>query len=578
MKRIFLIFTILLFNIVFSFGQTSKGDSPIDNEKKILEEFSKGLTEETTKSSQLIPTGNDVDPNFYYVGPGDIVSLNIFPIIPYPMLVTISPTSTLIIPRFGEIELKNKTLSQAQDTIQKFLQEKNKDIKVSLVLQKPRLVLVSIKGNVVFPNVYTIPASFQVSSAINYANKVNPDNIQPAQFIALTKYNEQIREREKLFGESKFSPNSNYYERNVSLLRNDGTAKDVDIIKAKALNDPQFNPYVKEGDEIIVPFEFQNYPTIQIAGEVNRPITVPFKEGDSLSILLKMGYGLTANADIDNVKLFLNEQPININLDKDANLKQPNIGITPGAILVVGSKNIKSKNKISTVSISGEVKKPGIYVIENEKTRLKDLISMAGGFTDNAHLPLASIYRFEHNTEYKLDIKKDFNESFQYSNLTLEDTTRFLIDMYYSKNYVSCDFDKLFNSNDDKYNVILRGGDIINIPEQPHQIYIYGQVANPGYIEYEPNKTMEYYVSKAGGYADGAEKDRARIIRGRNFLWEKPGDNVYVNAGDQIYVPRKPDIPAWLEIQKYGTYAALIGAAATLINILYGIYLTQTNK
>jgi protein involved in polysaccharide export with SLBB domain len=550
----------------------------MESSQKMMEEFTKGLSTEITKGSQSIPQGNFVDPDFYIIGPGDILSLTVLPLVPYPMTLTVSPSRTLTIPRFGEISLKNKSLKQAQDTLQYFFSQKNKEIKISLELQQPRLCLVTVRGNVIFPNVYTIPASFQISSAINYANKVNSEGLPAEQYKAISRFNEQVREREKLFGESKYYPVSNYYSRNVIVLHNDGSSQDIDIEKSKAFNNSRYNPYVREGDEIIVPFEFDNYPTIQVAGEVNRPITVPYKTGDVASLLLKLGYGLTTKADINNIVLYNGDQKINIVSDTAGNLKQTDFPINPGSILVVGAKEIPVKPRIATVSVNGEVKKPGVYVIENEKTRLRDLVEMAGGFSDKAHLPLANIYRYNRNAEYKMDVKKEFNESFQYSNLTLEDTTRFMIDMQYSKDFVSCDFDKLFRENDNKYNVVLKGGDIINIPEQPHQVYVYGQVKNPGYIEFVPGKTLEYYVEKAGGYADGAEKERSRIIRGRNLIWDKPGKEVYVNAGDQVYIPRQPDIPAWPEIQKYGTYAALVGAAATLINILYGIYLTQTRN
>lgn len=570
-----LVLILFIFSFTSVFSQTTKGDNPLESGQKMMEEFSKGLSSELSKNTQTIPQGNNVDPRYYVIGPGDVLSLTMLPLVPYPMTLTVSPSRTLTIPRFGEISLLNKSIIQAQDTIQQFMRERNKDIKVSLVLQQPRMCLVTIRGNVIFPNVYTIPASFQVSSAINYANKVNSESIPSEQYKAISKFNEQVREREKLFGESKYYPVSNYYSRNVVVLHNDGTSQNIDIEKSKAYNNSMFNPYVREGDEIIVPFEFDNYPTIQIAGEVNRPITVPYKEGDFASLLLKLGYGLTPKADLNNILLYTGDQKINILSDTAGNLQQPDFEIASGSILVVGAKDLKEKSKISTVSITGEVIRPGVYVIENEKTRLRDLVDMAGGFTKNAHLPLANVFRYDRNAEYKMDIKKDYNESFQYSNLTLEDTTRFMIDMQYSKNNVSCDFDRLFNYNDNKYNVVLRGGDIINIPEQPHQVYVYGQVTNPGYIEFVPGKTLEYYVEKAGGYADGAEKVRARIIRGRNLIWDKPSEKVFVNAGDQIYVPRKPDIPAWLEIQRYSVYAALIGTAATVVNILYGIYLNS---
>jgi hypothetical protein len=145
--------------------------------------------------------------------------------------------------------------------------------------------------------------------------------------------------------------------------------------------------------------------------------------------------------------------------------------------------------------------------------------------------------------------------------------------MNYPQNFVSCDFSKLYEKNDSSSNVSLKSGDIIYIPSQPKEVYVFGQVKNPGYVAYVPNKSMDYYVEKAGGYSDEAVKKRARIIRGRNQIWDKPDEGVFVNAGDQVYVPREPDIPIWLQIQKWGAYAAILGASVTFINMLYGIYL-----
>jgi protein involved in polysaccharide export with SLBB domain len=578
-------FVMLMLALAFTFNsgiaQVTKGENPFDTETKLQDNLSKSLGDQLT-SSELIPTGNVVVPNHYYIGPGDVFSLTITPILPYPIVATISPSTILTIPRFGDISLNGLTITQAQDSIQKFLQTRNKDLKCVLSLVKPRMCLVTVKGNVIFPNIYSIPASYQISTAINYANKVNPDKIPGNEVNAITKYNEQVREREKLFISSRIAPNANYYSRNVLVLNNNGNASNVDIEKSKVLNNPEFNPYVKEGDEIIVPFEFNDFPTISISGEINRPITLPYHSGDKASLLLKFGYGFTPNADLNNIKLYIiadnQQKEIPLNIDNNGNLIGQDYDLTPGSVIIVGSKALPQNTQISTVAVYGEVHKPGIYVITEDKTRIKDVISEAGGFTQNAHLPLAKIYRFDKNAQFTMDIKRDFNESFQYSNLTLEDTTRFLIDMEYPKNYVSCDFDKLYNENNENFNVTLKNGDIVFIPKHPNQVYVYGQVKNPGYVEYVPNKTLEYYVQKAGGYSDGAEINRSRIIRGRNLIWDKPDDNVFVNAGDQVYIPRYQDIPVWLEIQKYGTYAAIVGTIGSIINLLYSIYLTQTRK
>ena len=574
MQKILLIIFLIIPNIVLS--QVTKGENPFEIERQLQQEFSKTFGDELLRTGTAIPVGNAIFPEFYIIGPNDILSLSINPILSYPLTLQVSPSSSVLIPRFGEISLANLTLKAAKDSIENFLKKRNPNITVELTLTKSRLSLISIKGNVIFPNTYVMPATFQVSSAVDYANKVNLNEISQTQYSIIRKYNEQNKDRFKTFSEGKIMPISKYYSRNILLLRNDGTSINVDIEKSKVTNNPSYNPYIREGDEIIVPYEMNDYPQISIAGEVNRPITLPYKDGDSISTLLKFGYGFTSKADLNNVKLYQGNQVINLKVDTQGNLLSPDAPIQAGAVIVVGNKHSKQSEQLGVISVYGEVNKPGVYLFETNKSKVKDIIEMAGGFTAEAYLPLARIYRFNKNDEYQMDISRLYNESFQYSNLTLEDTTRFLIDMHYPKNYVSCDFDLLFNKNDENNNVTLKAGDVIYVPKHPKQVYVFGQVKNPGYVEFVPNKPMEYYIEKAGGYADGAVKSRARIIRGRNLVWDKPGEGITVNAGDQVYVPRDPDIPVWLEIQKWGAYAAIVGAAAALINILYSIYLNST--
>lgn len=577
MQKLLLIITIL-FLPYLAISQIMKGENPFEIERQLQQEFSKTIGEELMRSGTAMPVGNPILPEHYVIGPNDILSLTINPVQTYPLTLQVTPSSSILIPRFGEVNLSNLTLKMAKDTIEQFLKQRNPNLTIELTLTKSRLSLVSIKGNVLFPNTYIMPASFQVSSAVDYANKMNITEMSQVQYSSLRRYNEQNKDKFKAFSEGKIMPISKYYSRNIILLRSNGTSVNVDIEKSKITNDPTFNPYIREGDEIIVPYEMNDYPQITIAGEVNRPISLPYKEYDSISTLLKFGYGFTSNADFKNIKLYQGNQTISLRLDNSGNLLSPDAPILPGAVIVVNSKQTPQSNQLGVISVYGEVKNPGVFLFEPNKSKVKEIIDLAGGFTIDAYLPLARIYRFHKDDEYQMDISRKYYESFQYSNLTLEDTTRFLIDMHYPKNYVSCDFDLLFNKNDENNNVVLKAGDVIYIPKHPQQVYVFGQVKNPGYIEFSPGQSMEYYIQKAGGYAEGAVQTRARIIRGRNLVWDKPGKGVTVNAGDQIYIPRDPDIPVWLEIQKWGAYAAIVGAAATLINILYSIYLNSTKK
>lgn len=572
----FLLIILILILPIAAISQTMKGENPFEIERQLQQEFSKTVSDELIRSGTSMPVGNSILPEHYIIGPNDILSLTINPILSYPITLQVTPSSSILIPRFGEVNLSDLTLKAAKDTIERFLKQRNPNLTVDVTILKSRLSMVSIKGNVLFPNTYIIPATFQVSSAVDYANKMNMTEMSQLQYSTIRRYNEQNKDKFKAFSEGKIMPISKYYSRNILLLRSNGSSITVDMEKSKITNDPTYNPYIREGDEIIVPYELNEYPQITIAGEVNRPIALPYKEYDSISTLLKFGYGFTSFADLNNVKLYQGNQVINLRLDNNGNLLTPDRPIQAGAVIVVNAKPSTQTEQLGVISIYGEVKNPGVYLFEPNKSKVREVINLAGGFTPDAYLPLARIYRFNKDDEYQMDVSRNYYESFQYSNLTLEDTTRFLIDMHYPKNFVSCDFEKLYNKNDDNNNVVLKAGDVIYVPKHPKQVYVFGQVKNPGYIEYVENQPMEYYIEKAGGYADGAVKSRARIIRGRNLVWDKPGEGIIVNAGDQIYVPREPDIPAWLEIQKWGAYAAIVGAAATLINILYSIYLNST--
>ena len=572
MKRLFCALTIVLMSFSYSIFAQMKGESPMEQEQNLLQEYQKNITSQTTQQMQSLPLGNSIDPTYYRLGPSDIISLSIYPINPYPTILTITPSVSINIPRFGEINLYGKTLLEAQDTIQKFLQLRNPELKAYLTLQKARNCLINIKGNVIFPTIYTVPASFQVSTAINYANKVDAQAIPMSQYNAYMKYNEQLRESERVYFQSKFSPLAYYFSRNIVLLHNDGTSQSVDIERAKALNEPQFNPYIREGDEIVVPYEVDNFPTITIAGEVNRPITLPYKESDSLSLLLKFGYGFTNEADLSNIILYQDGENNRLQFSDKGEFLGNDLPIESGAVVIVGKKSVKPLKKVAKVSVQGEVNKPGIYIINDQVTTLTEVINLAGGFTAKAHLPLGRIYRMTQPVEYVMDPYRKINETFQYSNLTLEDTTRFFIDMEYPKNVVSCDFVEVFKNNNKQLDPRLQNGDIIYIPSQPTKVYVFGQVVNPGYVDFVPNQNMSYYIARAGGYANGAQKSRARIIRGRNLIWIESKNDVYVYAGDNVYVPREPDIPTSLQIQRYATIATFIGTGMALISLLFSIF------
>lgn len=534
-----------------------------------------------------VPVGNIVDADHYYIGPGDYLSIQISPLMIVPQIVSVSPSNAILVPRFGTVELGKKTITEARDTLIQIYKKINPNFRVSLVLQKARLCLIKVEGNIKNPGTYSIPASYKISTVLKYLDNFDMNNqISALRTEAILRYEEQINEKAKQYSESGLAESSMYVRRNIKVLHSDGKSTNADLEKAKYMESEIYDPYVKEGDVIYVPFNKFDFPFISISGEVVRPVKIGFKSGDKLELLLKASYGITEEADLNSIYYFnANNEKTKIEVSLDFELLSENFELEPGGRVIVGKKKLAKSSEKGVVSIKGNVKKPGVYEIEEGKTKVKDVIAKAGGFTEKAYLPLANIYRqnkFELSTN---NPEKLSDELFQYSDLKLLDTIRWKMDIRYMKPKVSIDFVELYYQDNEQENAYLKDGDIIEVPSAPREIYVFGQVNSPGYIGYEENKNIEWYIDRAGGYGQHADVVRTRIIRGKNSVWLETRQGAWYNKtdtqildGDMIYVPHEIDLPPDLQTQRYGAIAGIVGAFASLINLVIFIIINTRNN
>lgn len=572
LKFLKILFVILL--LPFSALQSQvAGLSNIEAKEMLQTEMDNSLDGVSLES---MPVGNAINPDYYFVGPGDVLTIQIFPIQTNPRSLTISPDYTVLLPRYGEVSIKDLTLTEVRDTISKLYAAKISGARAYINMKEARKCMVNIKGNVLSPAIYTLPSSYQVSTAISFANQLGKMAGIPIVAVeALLQVQEKQREADRLFSETGIPAKPVYWSRNVTLLRNDGTSLQVDLERAVFENDINNDPYVKEGDQIIVPFDQQYFNQISISGAVTRPIVLPYKSKDKASLLLKFGYGLTDDADLSNVFIFMPESKkrIKLSIDKQLNLLSEDFEIEPGSTIIIGQKLSYKKTDYGTVSVKGFVHSPGNYLIKLGETRLKDIIEMAGGFTEDAYLPLGRIVRRDFKQQSLSDPRQETYETMQYSDLKMDDTVRYYIDMKYKQPLVSTDFYEVFKKNSDIHNVLLYDGDVIEVPDNPGKVRVFGQVKNPGFVEFQPGKTMNWYVERAGGYAEGSQSFRARVIRGRTQVWLEGAEDVEVFAGDQIYVPRVPDEPTTVKLQRYAVYSSIAATVGLLINTIAFILL-----
>jgi len=333
-----------------------------------------------------------VDAAKYFVGPSDGISVNIWMSPPVNFVLTVTPEGTLIIPTVGEVKVADMTLAEAKTKVLKSIKEKYKAQEISVTLVKPRQIIVSVTGNVLNPGLFTLSSIDRANKAIDEANKISRTQAQ----WELDRVKEEMSTR------------------NVVLKHKDGSEDRIDLTKFYATKEDKFNPYLREGDVIIVPRKNKVKNVFGIYGEVNVPGRYEFVDGDKLLDAIKIAYGFTRLARTDSIEFSrLNAEgslltTSIIRYDDIVSGKQSNMNLEPGDRITVKAKiDLREDYR---VDIQGEVLYPGFYPITKNQTRLSDVIKQAGGFTEFASLKSAelihqSVQQRELETERLLSLR-----------------------------------------------------------------------------------------------------------------------------------------------------------------------------
>lgn len=118
------------------------------------------------------------------------------------------------------------------------------------------------------------------------------------------------------------------------------------------------------------------------------------------------------------------------------------------------------------VKLTGEVKYPGVYVIESRNETVLDLLKKAGGPTVEGYL-YGSIY-MRNNKRLNANLEE----------------------LYFEKNL--------------KQDINLSDGDSIYIPKKPNTVFVTGEVNHPGLFKFLDGEDVKDYIDKAGGRTDSA--------------------------------------------------------------------------
>ena len=304
---------------------------------------------------------------------------------------------------------------------------------------------------------------------------------------------------------------------------------------------------------------------VEIQGEVNSPKKINFFEGMTVSDLLLLADGLKNDGDSYSINIFRKtldksgEVPIKsieTSLNSEFSSENLNNNVVLEADDLVVVRSILGKVESEFVTITGLVKTPGVYAILNNKYSLFDLLNDSGGILKDGALNGVKIKRINKS---KKEIEEAFNES---DSLGVEITK--------VEDYIEfgVDIAQLYKTDgeDLRFNVILKGGDVIEVPKLDNTIEIIGEVQQPTVINYKKGIRGLDAINRAGGVTDVAKKSSAFVVYQngnvasfKNFLFFTSSPRL--EPGCKIVVPKRIANPNKTSI------AEIIGLTSTLATL-----------
>lgn len=384
----------------------------------------------------------------------------------------------------------------------------------------------------------------------------------------------------------------NYVLRNITLKRASGEILHLDLQKFRLNGDFSNNPYLKNDDVIIFPQPDFEHNSFTVSGAVNNPGKFFFIEGDHLQDALVLAQGLNqAYENIEGIEIHrLNYEGNEISIIRTDIDSNPSLERGDGIIVVAK----ESQKKGFSVIVAGEVNNPGRIPITKNNTSIKEVIEKAGGFKSDASLRRAKLFTGNSlplllENYYGINLNKipevlnedltGFLLRFQnmmmlrMSNVDELDSSYFLIenDLRLLLESGPVDFTKLDDSSSNVSGYIVSDGDVIIIPRVEKTVYVFGQVAKPGKVNYVKGRDYNYYINEAGGTGEYA-RDDYMLIKGETREWiPVDNENAIIEEGDYIYVPRTLAKSFNYYVRASSVFISIIGGLATVALLIVNL-------
>ena len=311
---------------------------------------------------------------------------------------------------------------------------------------------------------------------------------------------------------------------------------------------------LQNNDELFIASsnELKDKGTMTITGMVNNPGTFMFAENTTIEDFIIMAGGLKDGASTSRVDVTRRKKDANGLVATNDIGEMYSFSLKDGLVVddnrdfvlepydEVLVRQSPSYNVQRHFSVTGEVNFPGEYTLTSREECVSDLVQKAGGLTPFAYVEGARIIR--RATEEEIRQAREAKEVMR----SMVDTTKtnVLSDeedestlAYYN---VALDLEDALNSPGGASDVVLREGDVVEIPVRSNVVRIHGAVMYPTAVSYNPMMTGRDYIEAAGGYSQDARRNKAYVVSmGGRAKRLRAGTKV--EPGSEIYVPEKSD-------------------------------------
>lgn len=623
-------------------------------------------------------------PKGYILGPDDEIKIDITGYAYQHYDTRISPEGSIKIENLAPIYVNGNTIEQAKTKIIERLKGifaglRDGRLNADVTLGSVRSIKVTLVGEVANPGTYTISSLATAFNALYLSG--GPSNNGSFRNIQIFRNNTLIKKidvydfllkgtledninlfdqdviliplfqkKVKITGEVKrsgiFELNEgddyntllNYaggyteqaYTSTVNVHRNTKTEKKLLTF------DPSIEPKFAtlNGDQFYIGTILDRFENkVEVLGAVFRP--GEFALGDKIKTvkqLIESAQGLREDA-YSNRAIMVRQQenldPMYMPIDLGKLLKGeiPDIELKRQDQLLI--KSIVEIRQERKVDIEGAVNNPGNYSYA-ENMSIRDIILLAGGFSDGATSKRIEVARRLYNDESSgksveiipVNISKDLNpaegglklmpfDKVFVRNLpnyevqqtvfirgeinypgayTIESKNERLSDLidragglrseadingarlYRNEKLIFVDFDKALKNKKTASNLLLENGDRVEIPKERQTVTVGGQVLNPTRVAYQPSFSFGDYIAQAGGFTDSAFV-RKTYVQYANGSTDRTrsffGIKVYpkVQQGMSIYVPARNRV-RMTSAEKIAMSTGFVSLSAVLLTLV----------